>query len=74
MKIEMIVTGPVQENCYIVMDVATSEAIIVDPGNDAPRSHCLVVDLPAGRLRPLVAPTTATPRPSKPPVPEAFRV
>jgi hydroxyacylglutathione hydrolase len=37
MKIEMIVTGPVQENCYIVMDEATSDAIIVDPGDDAPR-------------------------------------
>src|ERR671933_84474 len=37
MQIEMITTGPVQENCYVVMDEATHDAIIVDPGDDAPR-------------------------------------
>ncbi|MBI5876010.1 MAG: MBL fold metallo-hydrolase [Chloroflexi bacterium] len=36
MQIELIVTGPIQENCYIVMDEATHAAIIVDPGDDAP--------------------------------------
>ncbi len=37
MQIEMITTGPIQENCYVVMDEATHDAIIVDPGEDAPR-------------------------------------
>lgn len=37
MQIEMIVTGPIQENCYVVMDEETHEAVIVDPGEDAPR-------------------------------------
>src|SRR5438128_1342722 len=37
MQIEMIMTGPIQENCYVAMDEATHEAVIVDPGADAPR-------------------------------------
>jgi glyoxylase-like metal-dependent hydrolase (beta-lactamase superfamily II) len=36
MKIEMIVTGPIQENCYIAMDEATQQAVVIDPGEDAP--------------------------------------
>ena len=37
MQIEMITTGPLQENCYVVMDEATRDAVVVDPGDDAPR-------------------------------------
>lgn len=37
MQIEMITTGPIQENCYVVMDETTHDAVIVDPGDDAPR-------------------------------------
>lgn len=37
MQIEMIMTGPIQENCYVVMDEETHDAVIVDPGEDAPR-------------------------------------
>jgi hydroxyacylglutathione hydrolase len=37
MQIEMIMTGPIQENCYVVMDEPTRDAVIVDPGEDAPR-------------------------------------
>lgn len=37
MLIEMIVTGQIQENCYVVMDEATHEAVVVDPGDDAPK-------------------------------------
>ena len=35
MRIETIVTGRIQENCYVAMDEATREAVIVDPGDDA---------------------------------------
>ena len=37
MKIETIVTGRMEENCYVAVDEATHEAVIVDPGDDAPR-------------------------------------
>ena len=37
MQIELIVTGPIQENCYIGMDEATQQAVVIDPGEDAPR-------------------------------------
>ena len=37
MQIEMIMTGPLQENCYVLMDEATHDAVVVDPGDDAPR-------------------------------------
>jgi glyoxylase-like metal-dependent hydrolase (beta-lactamase superfamily II) len=37
MQVEMIMTGPLQENCYVVMDEATHDAVVVDPGDDAPR-------------------------------------
>lgn len=35
MKIERIVVGPLQVNCYIVYDEKSREAMIVDPGDDA---------------------------------------
>ena len=37
MQIEMITTGPIQENCYVVMDETSHDAIIVDPGDDESR-------------------------------------
>jgi hydroxyacylglutathione hydrolase len=37
MQIEMLATGPLQENCYVAMDEATHDAVIIDPGDDAPR-------------------------------------
>ena len=33
----MFTVGPVQENCYIVRRPDATEAVIVDPGDDAPR-------------------------------------
>jgi hydroxyacylglutathione hydrolase len=33
----MFTVGPVQENCYIVRRPGATEAVIVDPGDDAPR-------------------------------------
>jgi len=47
MQIELVVTGPIQENCYIVMDEATREALIVDPGDDAPKIMAAVARLNA---------------------------
>jgi hydroxyacylglutathione hydrolase len=47
MQIEMLTTGPVQENCYIVMDETTHEAIVVDPGDDAPRIEELIARMGA---------------------------
>ena len=37
MQIETIVTGRIEENCYVAMDESTHDAVIVDPGDDAPR-------------------------------------
>lgn len=37
MKIERFVTGPFQENCYVVSDDASGSAAIVDPGADGDR-------------------------------------
>ena len=33
----MLTVGPVQENCYLVRPEGASEAVIVDPGEEAPR-------------------------------------
>src|ERR1039457_5872884 len=33
----MFTVGPVQENCYIVRRPGATEAVIVDPGDEAPR-------------------------------------
>ncbi len=37
MIIQPIVVGPLQENCYVVADEATKEAIVVDPGDEPDR-------------------------------------
>lgn len=43
MKIEQIVTGPLQSNCYIVYDEASLDAMVVDPG-DEPEKIMRVID------------------------------
>jgi len=35
-KIKTILVGPLEVNCYIVWDSETTDAIIIDPGGDAP--------------------------------------
>lgn len=35
MKVQKMVTGPLQENCFIVYNEKTKQAILVDPGDDA---------------------------------------
>lgn len=37
MRIEQLPLGPLQANCYLVMDEAAGELVVVDPGDDAPR-------------------------------------
>ena len=37
MKIDWVTVGPFQENSYVVVDDATKRAVLVDPGDDAPR-------------------------------------
>lgn len=34
MKIEVIVNGELQENCYVIMDEESKEIIIIDPGSE----------------------------------------
>lgn len=34
MKVDMRTVGPFQENCYLVVDEATNDAVLVDPGDD----------------------------------------
>ena len=37
MRVGMFTVGPVQENCFLVADDAGDKAIIIDPGEEAPR-------------------------------------
>lgn len=47
MFIETLVVGPLQANCYIVGDEATSEALVIDPGGDADKILDVVAKLGA---------------------------
>jgi len=49
MKIQKIVVGQLDVNCYIVSDEATSEALIIDPGDEAER---IIELIDASRLKP----------------------
>ncbi|MFZ2154590.1 MAG: MBL fold metallo-hydrolase [Bradyrhizobium sp.] len=42
MKIENIVVGPLQVNCYIVYDEDSLEALVVDPGDEAEKIISLI--------------------------------
>ena len=37
LRVETFVTGRWHENCYVLTDLATSEAVIIDPGDDDDR-------------------------------------
>ncbi|MCP4603852.1 MAG: MBL fold metallo-hydrolase [Proteobacteria bacterium] len=37
LKYEMIVTGPFQENCYLIWDDETLKGVFIDPGDEAKR-------------------------------------
>jgi hydroxyacylglutathione hydrolase len=37
MKIESLTVGPLEENCYLVIDEATNRAVLIDPGDEPAR-------------------------------------
>lgn len=37
LHIQLFTVGPLQENCYLLTDVETRQAVLVDPGDDAER-------------------------------------
>lgn len=43
-RIEALIVGPLQTNCYVLIDAPTNEALIVDPGGEATRILRLVHD------------------------------
>ena len=45
MKVERLIVGQLQTNCYLVWDKVSGEGVIIDPGDDA--------DLVLNRLRDL---------------------
>ena len=47
MDVRMLTVGPVQENCYLVRRDGASEAVIVDPGEEAPRLLATVEEMGA---------------------------
>jgi len=42
MVIETIVTGPLQENCFVVMDENSNEALVIDPGWDSDKILAII--------------------------------
>jgi hydroxyacylglutathione hydrolase len=49
MNIQKIIVGQLDVNCYIISDEATSEALIVDPGDESDR---IIEFIEAARLKP----------------------
>src|SRR5213592_1170820 len=45
MDVRMFTVGPVQENCFLLRRDGAEQALIVDPGEDAPRLLKAVEDL-----------------------------
>src|SRR5665647_2899747 len=37
MKIEVLTVGPLEENCYLLIDEATNRAVLIDPGDEPAR-------------------------------------
>lgn len=37
MKVQSFTVGPLQENCYLIVDEKSAQAVLVDPGEEAPR-------------------------------------
>lgn len=37
MRVELLTVGPLEENCYLVIDEATNRAVLVDPGDEPER-------------------------------------
>ncbi|MGZ5359849.1 MAG: MBL fold metallo-hydrolase, partial [Solirubrobacterales bacterium] len=47
MDLRMLTVGPVQENCFVFRRDGSEAALIVDPGDEAPRILAAVEDLGA---------------------------
>jgi glyoxylase-like metal-dependent hydrolase (beta-lactamase superfamily II) len=45
MEVRTFTVGPVQENCHVVRRAGSDEAIVIDPGDEAPRLIDAVADL-----------------------------
>jgi hydroxyacylglutathione hydrolase len=45
LEVRMLTVGPVQENCFVVRRPGADEALVVDPGEEAPRILALVEEL-----------------------------
>ena len=46
-QVVTIVNGPLQENCFLVIDGATRHAVLIDPGDEASRMQAVVADFGA---------------------------
>ncbi len=44
MKIDTIIVGPLQVNCFIIYDEGSDDAIVVDPGDEAEKIIRLIED------------------------------
>ena len=44
LKVQGFVVGPLQENCWLLTDPSTRAAVLVDPGDEAPRLLSAVAD------------------------------
>jgi len=43
--VRMLTVGPVQENCFIVRPVGAEKALVIDPGDEAPRLLAVISEL-----------------------------
>ena len=37
MKVRRLTVGPLEENCYLVIDESTNRAVLIDPGDEPAR-------------------------------------
>lgn len=44
MSVTTLTVGPLQENCYLIVDAERGDAVLVDPGDEAPRIARAVSD------------------------------
>jgi glyoxylase-like metal-dependent hydrolase (beta-lactamase superfamily II) len=51
-RVDAVVVGPFQSNCYVVWDDATKDCVVIDPGDEVPR---IAGVLDAYRLKPQAA-------------------
>ena len=49
MKIDTLMVGPIQTNCYIVYNEGAEEAVVIDPGADAEKIRDYAESMPKSR-------------------------